>query len=150
MVQATLFPADPLPGSDGASGSGCAPGAGPLPSGIWYGHILAAAPGAIEFDLACFYFGEIAWEVAAGVGEEANNDYWIVNDNRLLRTVPLDAEAVVWSIPGDLTDLQPLRYDTEWPPDWERAYAECPGEFCGVWLYVNDGVVTEIVEQYVP
>ena len=49
-----------------------------------------------------------------------------------------------------ITDLQPLRYDTEWPPDWERAYAECPGEFCGVWLYVNDGVVTEIVEQYVP
>ena len=83
MVQATLFPADPLPGSEGASGSGCAPGAGPLPSGIWYGHILAAAPGAIEFDLACFYFGEIAWEVAAGVGEEANNDYWKPNSPRV-------------------------------------------------------------------
>ena len=150
VLDPSIFPADPLPGSDGASGSGCAPGAGDLPGGVWYGTIVSAEPGSIEFDLACFYFGEIAWEVAAAVGEEANNDYWIINDNPALRTVPVAAKAVVWSIPADLSDLVPLSYLTEWPPDWQRAYAACPGEFCGVWLYVNHGVVDEIVEQYVP
>ncbi|MBT8164947.1 MAG: hypothetical protein KJP22_10055 [Acidimicrobiia bacterium] len=151
VLDPSIFPAEPLPGSDGASGSGCSPGAGDLPGGVWYGTIVSVGPGSLQFDLACFYFGEIAWEVAAAEGEEANNDYWIVNDNPTLRTVPVAAKAVVWSIPPDLTEeLLPLLYLTEWPPDWDRAYAACPGEYCGVWLYVNDGVVDEIVEQYVP
>jgi hypothetical protein len=151
VLDPSIFPAEPLAGSNGAAGSGCSPGAGDLPGGVWYGTVVSAERGSIQFDLACFYFGEIAWEVAAEVGEEANNDYWIVNDNPTLRTVPVAATAVVWSIPPDLSeDLIPLLYISEWPPDWSRAYASCPGEGCGVWLYVNDGVVDEIVEQYVP
>ena len=57
---------------------------------------------------------------------------------------------MVWSIPGDLGDLVPLSFSTDWPPDWTRAYSECPGEGCGVWLYINQGIATELVEQYVP
>ena len=29
-------------------------------------------------------------------------------------------------------------------------YIPCPGEFCSVWLYVNNGNVTEVLEQYLP
>ncbi|MGI9648318.1 MAG: hypothetical protein ACR2OI_07340 [Acidimicrobiia bacterium] len=151
VTDPSIFPAESLPGSNGASGSGCTPGAGDLPSGVWYGTIRATRPGSLDFDLACFYFGEIAWEIAAEVGEQANNDYWIVNENPALRTVPVAAKAMVWSIPANLTDeMVSLFYESEWPPDWERAYAECPGDGCGVWLYINAGVVDEIVEQYVP
>jgi hypothetical protein len=29
-------------------------------------------------------------------------------------------------------------------------YLECPGNWCLVWLYVNNGLVTDVVEQFVP
>ena len=28
--------------------------------------------------------------------------------------------------------------------------AVCPGEACAVWLFVNQGRVTEVVQQYAP
>ncbi len=30
------------------------------------------------------------------------------------------------------------------------AFQECPSDHCAAWVYVNDGVVTELVEQYLP
>ena len=111
--------------------------------------MLATHPTAIDFDLACFYFGDIAWEKAAEVGEEAPNDVWIVNQNPKLRSVLVASDATVWSIVGDPTEGHRGVAFTDWPvsPD---TYVPCPGEFCGVWLYVNGGVATEIVEQYLP
>lgn len=44
---------DPLPGSDGMLGSGCAPGPGALPDGIWFGWVETANSAGISFDLAC-------------------------------------------------------------------------------------------------
>ena len=144
-----LTPPDPLNGSEGASGSGCAPGTDDLPSGIWFGFLVERSDSAVELDLACFYFGDIAWEKAAEVGQEANNDYWIVNENPLVRTVPVAGDAAVWAITGDAT----LGHERLAYADWtgaESTYTPCPGEGCTVWLYVNDGVVDEIVEQYLP
>lgn len=144
-----LTPPDPLPGSDGAAGSGCSPGAGQLPAGIWFGFLVVRNESNIEFDLACFYFGDIAWEKAAEAGEEANNDYWIVNQNPSLRTVPVAADADVWTIAGDATlGHQKLPY-AQWTGA-ESTYTPCPGESCTVWLYVNDGAIDEILEQYLP
>ncbi len=146
---ARLTPPDPLPGSEGAAGSGCAPGTDHLPDGVWYGYVEAIHAAAVDFDLACFYFGDIAWDKAAEVGEEAPNDVWIVNQNPRIRSVPVAADATVWSITGDPTaGHQPVAF-SDWPvaPD---TYVPCPGEFCGVWLYVNGGVATEIVEQFLP
>lgn len=151
VVEASIFPAQPLPNSGGAGGSGCAPGPGALPDGIWYGTVLGATQDSVDFDLACFYYGDIAYEVGAAAGEDdVTNDYFILNDNPTIRTVPVAAGAMVWSIPGDLGDLVPLSFATDWPPDWARAYAACPGDFCGMWLYINQGTATELVEQYVP
>ena len=68
-----LYPLTPLPGSDGAGGSGCAPGAGPLPDGVWFGYVSSIGATSVEFDLACFYFGDIAYTEGAEDGEEVNN-----------------------------------------------------------------------------
>jgi hypothetical protein len=145
-----LTPPDPLPGSGGATGSGCAPGTDQLPDGIWFGLAVEVAEGAIRFDLACFYFGEIAWEKAAEVGEEAPNDVWIVNDNPRIRTVRVGSEATAWGLTCDgEINHQPLVFGDEWPSS-ESCFVSCPGENCPVWLYINDSLVTEVMEQYFP
>ncbi len=147
----TLAPPSPLAGSEGASGSGCEPGGDELPDGIWFGYLLAEDPSnaTIEFDLTCFYFGEAAWTKAAEEGEEANNDLWIVNQSDKIRTFEYPAKTTVWTITGDPNEGHfPRLLITEWPE--ASAYLDCPGENCGVWLYINDGRFNDIVEQYTP
>jgi hypothetical protein len=147
-----LYPPDPFEEStDGAAGSGCAPGSEILPDGYWFGFAHEVTETAVTFDLACFYIGDIAWEKAAEQGEEAPNDFWISNENPNLREIEVATNTIVWWIPPDITPLQPLAYFTEWPlPAGEFSYSMCPADFCTVWLETNDGVVTEIVEQYLP
>lgn len=145
----TLYPAGSLPGSDGAAGSGCSPGAGPLPNGVWFGLAVGIEPDRIEFDLSCIYFGEIAYSEGAADGEEVNNDFYIRNQNPALRSVPL-VDPPVWTLgqfdgSGELFEVDYI----DWPVPGPT-YTQCPGEWCTVWLYVNDGIVTDIVEQYIP
>ncbi len=142
----SLFPPDPLVGSDGARGSGCSPGPGALPDGVWFGFVDGGAA-VMDFDLACFYFGDIAWEKAAEQGDEAPNDFYISNQSTARRTVALDAATPVHWITADVEfALSPYG---DWVAD-PAGYSNCPGEFCLVWLYVNGGAVTEILEQYLP
>lgn len=100
--------------------------------------------------MACFYFGEIAYEMAATENEEAYNDYWIVNQSSKMRTVPFAEAASAWVI-GSEPSLghYPVLLGTEWPAP-APTYSDCPGEFCVVWLFVNDGFVNDLVEQYLP
>jgi len=143
----SLYPPESM-ASDGASGSGCAPGAGALPSGVWFGYVNAGDPSSLQFDLACWYFGELAWDVADGYGETAENDYYVVNQNPTLRTVPVSGDTVVHHIDPASIGHDPISY-LDWllePP----GYLECPFGFCPLWLFVNEGEVTEILEQYVP
>ncbi len=143
----SLYPPDPL-ASGGASGSGCSPGAGPLPAGVWFGYVSTGNPTTLQFDLACWYFGDVAWDIAAARGDTADNDYYVVNDNPTLRTVPVSVGAVVHHINETSTAHDPIAY-----PEWllePPGYLACPFDFCPLWLYVNGGEVTEIVEQYVP
>lgn len=146
----SLAPPAPLPGSAGASGSGCAPGAGPLPDGIWFGFVPAIVGNELDFDLACFYFGDIAYDEGEADGEEVNNDYYIRNQNPTIRTVAVAADAVVWTLGtfDGVGEHSEVPY-SDWPAPGP-SYIECPGDFCLVWLYVNDGEVTELVEQFVP
>jgi hypothetical protein len=143
-----FYPLDPLPGSDGAGGSGCAPGAGALPDGVWFGYVLARTPAEIEFDLACFYFGEIAYTEGAADGEEVNNDYYVRNANPTPRTIPVAPSVGVWEIDAGSVGYLNVPF-SDWPLD-PSAYIACPSDWCGVWLFVNGGSVTEILEQYVP
>lgn len=147
----SLFPPDPRDGSDGANGSGCAPGDGALPDGVWAGFVRGHDADGFDFDLACFYFGDIAEQKAAEEGGEAPGGHYISNQNDAMRRIDLDrATPVHWIVAPPDADLQfeTLPY-ADWVDDPE-GYSNCPGEFCLVWLHVEAGTVTEIVEQYLP
>jgi hypothetical protein len=38
----------------------------------------------------------------------------------------------------------------DWPDTGGTRYVPCPGDYCAAWVYVNGGVITELVEQYLP
>jgi hypothetical protein len=145
----TLAPPDPMTNSEGASGSGCTDG-GPPTDGIWYGYVTANTADSVVFELACLYFGDIAWEKAAEDGNEAPNDVYITATGQAVE-VPVVEGATAYTIVAPANSelrIDPLPY-SDWP-QVSTGYTPCPGEFCSVWLYVNNGVVTEVLEQYLP
>lgn len=145
-----LEPPSALPGNGGASGSGCYPGPGDLPDGIWFGYLLDRDGPTIDFDLDCMYFGEAARAFAGESDTDADDDIVFVKFDAVVRTLPVAATATVWMITGDATEgHQALSFDREWTGD-ESTYASCPGEGCPIWIYVNDGIVDAIVQQYLP
>ncbi len=124
---------------DTASGSGCTPGDGAdLPDGWWYGTIAGMPAATVDLDLACYYVGAAAEEIAESRGDEVNNDYYVVNDNDTVRTLTVDqaATASCVDLTGGLMRLECALYDVQ-------------GEWA-VWLRVQGGVVDRIVEQYAP
>ena len=143
-----LYPGAPRPGSDGAGGSGCAPGAGPLPDGVWFGYIGAIGPTSVDFELACLYTGDIAIAKGAEDGVEVDIDYYIRNNNPALRTVPVATGGIVYEIEATTIDFLTVAF-ADWPVD-PAGFIACPSDWCGVWLFVNGGEVTEILEQYFP
>lgn len=144
-----FFP-DPFPGSSGgAHGSGCVVADYvTLPDGVWFGFAEAVGGGAIDFDLACFFTGEAAMD-AAGEDGTAAIDFYIRNNVTVTYHVSIAADARVWYIPMTAADPTPVEIPLgAWPaPD---SFQECPSDHCAVWLYVNGGEVTGIVEQYLP
>jgi hypothetical protein len=133
---------------DVARGSGCSPGGTALPDGIWFGWVVERDFEGVVFDLACFYFGPAAYDEGAKDGEEVANDLYIRNANPNTRFVPIADDVDIWTI--EAVDLS--FYDVPFSvwPDAAGGYV-CPSEeFCGVWLYVNGGTVTEVMEQYLP
>ena len=143
-----VYPGAPLPGSAGAGGSGCAPGSGQLPDGVWFGYVHATGATSIDFDLACLYVGDIAYVKGAEDGVEVDNDYYIRNVNPTLRTVPMAVSATVYEIDGSSIGFLTGPF-AGWPVD-PAAYIACPSNWCGVWLFINGGEATEILEQYFP
>lgn len=133
-------PADP-------DGSGCTPGPGGLPDGNWYGVVLTTTAAEVEFDLACWFTGDDAVRAAAEDGAEAPpNDYYVRNENDLVRTVPVGDDAEVTWYPdfGDPSTETTTSY-AEWI-DLIEARDFMPG----VWLDVQDGDIVAITEQWVP
>lgn len=132
-----------------AAGSGCTPGrTDGLPDGRWFGTIEGADTGSVVFDLACWFSGDAAARAAAEDGEESPppNDYYVRDDNDLLRTIDVGASAeVVWlTSPSDPTSAVTTDYD-DWRAD-EGARPFRPS----VWLTVESDEVVAIEEQYVP
>jgi len=75
-------------------------------------------------------------------------DYYIRNNNPALRTVPVATAATVYEIEAPTIDFLTVAF-ADWPVD-PTGYTPCPTDWCGVWLFVNGGEVTEILEQYFP
>jgi len=143
-------PQTPGPGASGALGSGCAPGEGDLPDGAWLGHARAWDAGGIDLDLVCMYVGEAAARESAARGEDAPNEFYIVNENTDVRRVVVAPGSPAWQFTdetGGISLKRDLYADLVRGP---RIYQTCPGEWCLVWVYVNDGRATEVMQQYVP
>jgi hypothetical protein len=105
----------------------------------------------VEFNLAYFYTGDEAAQKAAEDGNDSANGYYIVNDNDLLRTLPLADDVEVRYIPVDACcELQPGNVDA-----WlEAVLATNPTDYGGTdvpwWLTVDGGEITRIEQQYLP
>ncbi len=147
--EGNFFP-DPYPGSLDAHGSGCVTGGtGLLPDGVWLGYAETLSSGTIGFDLVCFYSWPVADAKAAEDGVVAI-DFYVRNLNPNTYPVPVATTARVWYI--DMTSGNPGIPDeiplAAWPHP--GSYVPYPCDYCPVWLYVNDGEATGIVEQYLP
>jgi hypothetical protein len=132
---------------DGAEGSGCTPGEGPLPDGDWYGLVISRRDESLDFDLACWFTGDAAIQASAEDGEESPppNDYYVRNANADTRDVVVGESVEVAFFPdGDPTNVIEIDYD-DWP-----AMVATRGFELGVWLKVEDGVISEISEMWVP
>lgn len=123
---------------EGPSGSGCTPGSDVLPDGWWYGTVAVPVSGTVELDLACYYVGPAAEAEAASRGDEVNNDYYVVNDNPAVRSVPVAAGATAACV-----ELESGLTTHPCEP------AEVAGDWA-IWIRVVGGEVDRIVEQYAP
>jgi hypothetical protein len=134
-----LCPA-PLSGSGGWFGSGCSPGSDTLPDGIWWGYITDLSPSSITFDLACLRFADETDD------DPATEDYaWVIeNSNPKVRVVPVGSDTLV-TCDWMYCPPNPFPYG-EWIEDDRLPHGD-QGRERGLWLYINDGVVTEIGDE---
>ena len=108
-------------------------------------------PSTVTFDLAYFYRGERAEAEAAERGDEVVNDYYIVNDNPRLRTLPLADSVVVRYIPVDrCCDLQDGNIDAWLESVLETNPTDYPGKDAAWWFRVEGGQITRIEQQFLP
>ena len=128
-------------------GSGCTPGSGDLGDGLWYGEVDSFDTDRIAFDLACWFSGDAATAAAAADGEESPppNDYYVRNENDLLRDLEVGADTpVLWYPSGDPNDFLEGTF-TQWTDFLvDRGFA------LGIWVAIEDDVVVSIEEQWVP
>ncbi len=123
-----FVPPDPFvapPPKPTGGGSGCSPGQGPLPDGVWFGYLERLEEAQITFDLAC--------HVSCDTGE----GYRITNARPDTRTVTVHPGAtMVFGYPDG----------TRWIDPYADAWSfEGLGFHDEVWIYVNAGIVTAIV-----
>ncbi|MGD9815206.1 MAG: hypothetical protein AB7Q23_08360 [Hyphomonadaceae bacterium] len=136
----------------GALGSGCAPNAGALPDGAWFGYATRWDAAGLDFDLACFYTGDAAVAQAAAHNDESPppNDYYLVNDATTIRRLEVAADVTAYRLStANSVDLERTTY-AGLIADPGSARAFCPGEGCAIWVFVNDGRVTELMLQFLP
>jgi hypothetical protein len=131
------YVASPITGGDGAAGSGCSPGTAALPDGIWFGFIDEATVDRISFDLACIW-----------PGREYENGM-IANDSNRLRSVAVAPDARAFKV----VDVGGIGWIEMTYTDWLVAPNDemlCSYPCDAAWLYVNDGAVTEVVQEWFP
>jgi hypothetical protein len=137
------------------------PGEALLGDGRHFGYVRSVDVdgGAIEFDLAYFLSGEEAnqaYQEATGESGPVPNDHFVVNDNPMLRTLTLAPDARLRLL--DWNNCCDSFFDGDL-----ALFAEAIGEQADVtdgdliyrgqsqwWITVENGVVTEIEEQYSP
>ena len=114
---------------DGAYGSGCSPGPGKLPDGMWFGHIVTRSSDSFEFDLAC----QIPHEIV---------DSEIVNSSTATRSIPVGGEVHVTEILPPEPTFAGTTYE-----NWGAEWCETAGS-CDVWIGILEGRLTYIYMQF--
>ena len=105
----------------------------------------------VTFNLAEFYRGERAEAEAAERGDEVVNDYYIVNENPRLRTIPLADTVTVRYIPVDrCCELHDGNLDAWLESIIETNPTHYPGKDGAWWFRVDAGLVTRIEQQFLP
>lgn len=105
----------------------------------------------VTFDLAYFYRGGRAEQEAAERGDEVVNDYYIVNENPRLRTLPLADAVVVRYIPVDrCCDLRDGDVDAWLESVLETNPTDYAGKDAAWWFRVEGGQITRIEQQFLP
>lgn len=140
----------------------------PLADGDYIGRITATDVTArtLEVDLAVFYVGQAAQDyVDAHVpGGEVMDDYYLADDTDAMTKVQLTDSASIWDScfsDNENNSLEHYRRSlADWlaAPQWDGTglpATQCtdgdrlnPGSL--YWFLVRDGVVTDVVGQYVP
>ncbi|MGZ5296101.1 MAG: hypothetical protein ACXWYT_04185 [Actinomycetota bacterium] len=121
---------------------------------VFVKELPGAPPDRMTFDLAEFLTGDAAAEAAAEHGDESPppNDYYIVNDNPRLRTLPISAAAelriIDWAdccgsfVVGELSSLADALVHGD-PTGTYRPSSP-------FWITVEGGAIVTIEEQYLP
>jgi len=127
------------------NGSGCVPGADVLPDGVWFGYAEAVSGGVITFDLACYFTGAAATAVSGTDCDTEFGEYCVRNVNPRTFAVAIAGTADAFYIEAGTWNIVPVAASA-WPVS--GSYVTCPGTSCGVWLYINGGVATDVVEMF--
>jgi hypothetical protein len=148
-------------GSVGGTVSSPSPVGAALEDGRHFGYVRAVDPGAgtIEFDLAYFLTGkeaDQALQEATGATGHVPNDVFVVNDNQLLRSLPLAPDVRLrlldWNhccetfFDGDLSLFAQAIEEQADVTDGDLIYR---GQ-SSWWITIENGLVTQIEEQYSP
>jgi hypothetical protein len=146
-----------VPAVSPIAGSSARASATPGPGSKDFGYVVGASgsPVVLRFDRAVLLTGEAAQKAAAAHGEEAF-DYYVQNDNTLLRSLPLSSSVVVrgssglngYAEPGG-SDPVPLKVR---PLSAFVAFVGTPAGKGTAWnlVYGPGGTVSRIDEQYFP
>jgi len=132
---------EPIQAGSDLFGSGCSPGAGPLPDGIWFGELTNVGPNSFDFDLMCFAPNPPGSTEEDGIGD-------ITNNNPAIRTVPVDTSAHVYVLDPAMNWMDML-YQT-WSAEPILGNGCPPGCLLQGWVYVNGGEATEITMVWTP
>ena len=120
---------------------------------------VSADPPTITYDLAYFLTGDAATQAAKDHGDEAPppNDYYIVNDNPRLRTVPLASGARLvlldWNHCCDVTfdgDLTAFAEAINSGKDVTVGDETYKGGSSPYWLVARNGRILRVEEQFLP
>ncbi len=160
---AELLPADAHYVPDGGSAVPPTDPTAPLPDGDYLALVngVDAAAGTVSADVVVLYFGAAAeeWVAANAPGTEILDDYVSDDpDGPVDRTIPL-GDAAVWEWCSTETQLT-VAQRTGGVPEWAAAPTEPLDRWCTdgpamprwglYWLDVRDGVVVQVVGQFVP
>ncbi len=131
----------------GVSGSGCNPGGDRLPDGWWYGFAKTPirAGSSFDFDLACYYYGRIAAQVAHEENPLEYPDETFIDDDVYVSNANLTTRQVPVATSADLRCL-----DMGTPGFGDQQPCSGPGVSWSVWVRVEGGSVTKVLEQFHP